>query len=192
MDDIKPKITFINHASVLLKYDNISLLSDPWYDGAAFNNGWNLLKETPEKSVYEMLAELSHIWISHEHPDHFSVSFFKKFEQTIKENNIQVLFQKTKDRRVYKFLTKVLSLDVIELEEMKWLYLSDDVKVTVKCFGVYDSSLFVKAGQTIIANQNDCHISKSSELGNLSKELSSVDVPSIQLCFLEANTRIPS
>ena len=76
---MKTSIQFINHASVIIKGDNISVLSDPWYQGDSFHKGWNLLFETSEEKQREAINKITHIWISHEHPDHFSILFFKKF-----------------------------------------------------------------------------------------------------------------
>ena len=76
---LKTNVTFVNHASVLIEGSGIGLLSDPWYQGDAFNNGWRLLQETPDDVVSGILSRVTHIWISHEHPDHFSIQFFKSF-----------------------------------------------------------------------------------------------------------------
>ena len=89
---MKTSIKFINHASVIISDNNTSVLSDPWYDGDAFHKGWNLLHETKNHEIEEFLNEVTHIWISHEHPDHFSISFFKKFVITLKKNSIKILF----------------------------------------------------------------------------------------------------
>ena len=97
------KIEFINHASVLVSDNNVSLLSDPWYQGDAFHKGWNLLYELDDSSIEDLLNRVSHIWISHEHPDHFSILFFKKYEKKIKDRNIEILFQETYDKRVENF-----------------------------------------------------------------------------------------
>lgn len=102
---MKTSIQFINHASVIVSDGQTSVLSDPWYKGDAFHKGWNLLHETSSQEVFEMLDRIAHIWISHEHPDHFSISFFKSFAEKIKELSIKILFQKTKDKRVLKFLS---------------------------------------------------------------------------------------
>jgi L-ascorbate metabolism protein UlaG (beta-lactamase superfamily) len=80
---MKTSIQFNNHASVIIKGTNISLLSDPWYQGDAFHKGWNLLYELSDDQIINILNKVTHIWISHEHPDHFSVSFFKKFSRQI-------------------------------------------------------------------------------------------------------------
>ena len=72
----KTKIKFINHASVLISFGDISLLSDPWYCGKVFHNGWSLLHEIEEDKIIDLLKKTTHIYISHEHPDHFNTSFF--------------------------------------------------------------------------------------------------------------------
>ena len=48
-----PSIQFINHASVVIKHDDVALLSDPWYQGDAFHKGWNLLPHT--RKIAEIL-----------------------------------------------------------------------------------------------------------------------------------------
>ena len=35
---------------------NFSIITDPWYDGLAFNKGWSLLFKNPKKQV-EKLAQ---------------------------------------------------------------------------------------------------------------------------------------
>ena len=75
---MKTPIRMVNHASVLVGTDNESILCDPWYSSHAFNKGWNLLYENKPEEILEVLEKTSFIWISHEHPDHFSIKFFKK------------------------------------------------------------------------------------------------------------------
>ena len=72
------EIQFINHASVKIYTENVVILTDPWYSGSAFNKGWNLLVEQSVDQVEDLLSDVSHIWISHEHPDHFSIPFSKR------------------------------------------------------------------------------------------------------------------
>ena len=175
-DIFKPTIKFINHASVLIEYEEISILTDPWYEGTSFNDGWELVKETNANEILHLLESVTHIWISHEHPDHFSVGFFKKYAEFLNDNNIKILFQNTLDKRVMSFLTKSLKLNVLEIDDCEWMQLGNDLKVAVKRFGIYDSSLFLNCNGTIIANLNDCHISNISELGRLGKTLPPVDV----------------
>ena len=39
------KIRLVNHSSIFINNQNknLGILTDPWYDGFAFNNGWSLL-----------------------------------------------------------------------------------------------------------------------------------------------------
>ena len=39
------KLKFINHASYLVENEKTILLHDPWLEGRAFNNGWELLSQ---------------------------------------------------------------------------------------------------------------------------------------------------
>ena len=100
-----PTIQFVNHASVIINYDEISILSDPWYNGSVFHNGWRLIHEMDENETANIVEKITHIYISHEHPDHFQPTFFlgKKIQKIIKEKKIKILFQKTKDKRVLNF-----------------------------------------------------------------------------------------
>ena len=70
--------------SVLVSHGDISLLSDPWYQGDAFHKGWNLIHELSDEEVLKLLTKVTHIWISHEHPDHFSIMFFKNLVKRFK------------------------------------------------------------------------------------------------------------
>ena len=72
------EIFFINHASFVLKTKDSSLVSDPWINGTAFNNSWGLLSNTPADVCYE-LKKTKNVYITHEHPDHFSVKNLKEF-----------------------------------------------------------------------------------------------------------------
>ena len=121
---MKTEIEFVNHASVIISGRNISILSDPWYNGDAFNKGWNLLTETNDDHVKVLLNKITHIWISHEHPDHFSILFFKKFSDLIIKRSIKILFQNTNDKRVVRFLRKE-GIKYIELPFNKKVSLDD-------------------------------------------------------------------
>ena len=78
-------VKFMNHASVIISNEECSIISDPWYSDQVFHKGWRLLYENTTQDILNQLSQINYIWISHEHPDHFSVGFFMKY---IKENNI--------------------------------------------------------------------------------------------------------
>ena len=157
------KITFINHASVLISDENDALLTDPWYDGDILNFGWRLLYLNRKKFINETLEKVTYIWISHEHPDHFSIKFFNEYKDIILANKIKILFQKTKDRRVVKFLESK-NFQIIELEDNQIYELNNNFKVHIKRFGFYDSALIANIAGKKIINLNDCVFENKKEL----------------------------
>lgn len=179
---MKTSVKFINHASVVVSDENISVLSDPWFSGDAFHKGWNLLHETGDNDIKKLLQKITHIWISHEHPDHFSISFFQNYSEILKNNSIKILFQKTSDKRVFKFLT-AKGLNVKELEFNKSLKLSDDF--TVKCIkdGFYDSGLLIDSHGDKILNLNDCEVTTSSRAKEVFSLTGEVDVLLTQFSY---------
>ena len=62
-------LNFVNHASLVFSHGDIRLITDPWISGEVFHNGWSLLSKT--KFTFSDFKNITHIWFSHEHPDHF-------------------------------------------------------------------------------------------------------------------------
>ena len=175
-------IEFINHACVIIKSDEVSLLSDPWFEGDAFHKGWNLLHETSELEIEKILSKITHIWISHEHPDHFSILFFKKFKLRIIDQSIKILFQETKDKRVINFL-KNQGIDCEELTLNKKIYLTKTFSLTCIKDGFYDSALLINSNNDKILNLNDCEINSQSRIDEVNSITENVDVLLTQFSF---------
>ena len=148
-------ISLINHASILIEKGDIGLLSDPWYSGSAFHDGWSLIHENTDTEIKDLLQKVTHIWISHEHPDHFSIGFFKTYKDLVISKNIKLLFQQTKDKRVINFLQSQ-KFSVEELQNKKKYTLSKDVSISCIKSSFYDSALKILAGDKTILNLNDC------------------------------------
>ena len=77
-------ITFVNHASIIISHENIRLITDPWLFGSAFNNGWTLLSESKFRT--QDFQNITHIWFSHEHPDHFHPFVLKSIPENFRKN----------------------------------------------------------------------------------------------------------
>ena len=146
-------ITLINHACCKIEADGLGLLFDPWTEGPAFNAGWDLLVPTP-MGFDEIMAGVRYIWISHEHPDHFSPAFLTRVAKT-HGAKVTVLYQATRDRRVAGFC-KSLGLSVQELADGVPTPLSPTVTVTCGAFYFYDSWLYLTDGRHSLLNLNDC------------------------------------
>jgi hypothetical protein len=178
----KNTIEFVNHASVIISGEKTKVLSDPWYSLSAFHDGWNLIYENSEEDIVKVLEKITHIWISHEHPDHFSISFFKKYKELIRTKKIKILFQETKDKRVIKFL-KHLNLEITELKNEKSYKLDENYFITCVKSGFYDSALIFNVDGLKIFNLNDCPIESHDDIKRFKKKFGICDVLLTQFSY---------
>jgi len=180
----KTNIELINHASVLISHGKTSILSDPWYMGSVFHNGWRLIHEFDNNKISGILSRTSHIYISHEHPDHFSTNFFlnKENQKIIKNNNIKIIFQHTKDKRIINFLKK-LGLSVKEFYEDEKVKLGSSVEIQIVKHDFIDSSLIIKTPNLKILNLNDCPLRDESEIKKFKKKHGSFDLLLTQFSY---------
>lgn len=175
-------LTLVNHASVLIKGEKQSILTDPWYEGEAFHRGWRLLYENKEHDIEYVLNNTKFIWISHEHPDHFSIGFFRKFKSLIIDNKIVVMFQHTKDKRVIGFLKKA-GFQSMELPSGEPFALEDKFTVRIVKDEFYDSSLLVNVAGIDIFNLNDCAMHSQKRITAFKKQYGSCDVLLTQFSY---------
>lgn len=167
-----PKITFVNHASVIFSHGKVNLITDPWLFGSAFNNSWDLVSKS--KLQVSDFENISHIWFSHEHPDHF----FPFVLKTIPENfriKIQVFFQDTNDHRVAQ-KCKELGFIVTEMKHGKIYELSDEFRIMCKPYLLYDSWLYLEIGNKKILNLNDCGVDNHTQASYINKKIGNVDL----------------
>jgi UDP-MurNAc hydroxylase len=167
------KITWVNHASFIFEYDGIKLITDPWLEYTAFDNGWALLSKT--KMQYEDFSQITHIWFSHEHPDHFSPPCLNKIPKAYKEK-ITVLFQNTTDRKVIEYCKKAGFGNIIEMETNKACALSGKVSCTCNPFSDGDSWLYIKTDTSSLLNINDCIVHNTESALKIKNCIGDVDV----------------
>lgn len=166
-------ITFVNHASVIFSYDGIKLITDPWLFGSAFNDGWNLLSES--KLSINDFEHITHIWFSHEHPDHFHPMTLNKIPENFRKN-ITILFQNTLDHRVAKKCQQLKFKNVIEMNHNDFISLSDEFKIKCVPNGIYDSWFYAIIGDKKILNINDCMVDNVCQSKIIKKMIGDVDV----------------
>ena len=150
-------VKFLNHSCLMLQTETTNILCDPWFKGTAFGNGWSLLHDNSHK-INEL--EFDYIWISHEHPDHFSIPTLLELKKSC-----TFLFQETKDKKVKKFLESK-GHSVVELRHAEVTKIGDLEITCVVCDG-YDSSLLVSYPDgKVLLNINDARIELNSHLEN--------------------------
>ncbi|MBL7922311.1 MAG: MBL fold metallo-hydrolase [Bacteroidia bacterium] len=173
-----PEIEFVNHASVIISYDKIRLITDPWLEGNVFYNGWQLIE--PTKFMYSDFEHITHIWFSHEHPDHFSPPSLKKIPIHIRKN-IVILFQKTKDKKVIEYCKELNFKECVELDE-DWCWLGVDFKLLNIPHSDGDSWLCIKINGYTFLNLNDCVLEDKKQMLNIKER---IDTNSIDILFTQ-------
>ncbi|HZV63618.1 MAG TPA: MBL fold metallo-hydrolase [Telluria sp.] len=175
---MKNALTFVNHACFHVENDDTLLLVDPWLEGPAFNNGWSLLDQsTSNGAMVERLASLGlkiYVWYSHEHPDHFSVSFVKALKQRL-AGKVGFLFQQTKDKRVIGFL-KANGFEAIECAHGRRIALGDAMGITVFPYENGDAWCVIDSNGRTILNLNDCAVRTPAACREIAKACGHVDI----------------
>ena len=167
------KLEFVNHASLIVSYKDIQLMMDPWFEGLAFDKGWSLLS----KSKFEIkdFERITHIWFSHEHPDHFSPPILAKIPAEIK-SKITIIYHTTQDKKIVNFCTKQGFKEVVELKENEEYVLKDDFKIISNEYAGGDSWCYLSTNEYGILNINDCVIRTVEEAQEVQDKVGKVDV----------------
>ncbi|MCY7409235.1 MAG: MBL fold metallo-hydrolase [Chitinophagales bacterium] len=166
------EIEFVNHASFIVKTKSGQFICDPWLEGTAFDNGWKLLSQT--KFPYENFRNITHIWFSHEHPDHFAPGNILKIPTEYRAN-ITVLYQKTIDRKVSNFCKHAGFKEIIEMESNKY-FLLGEMKLMCNAYTDGDSYLHLIVDGISILNLNDCMVDSNAKAKSILKAVGKVDV----------------
>ena len=172
------RITLINHACVKLALGDVVILCDPWLTGPAFNNGWDLLIKTP-MDIDAVMAGVTHIWVSHEHPDHFVPKFFIDIAAAYK--SVPVLFQETRDKRVKSFIES-RGFTVTELPDRREQTIGG-VRVICGVSEFYDSWLHLRDGTDSVLNLNDCAEGETRELREIARLTGPIDMLLTQFSY---------
>ena len=166
------RVTFVGHASVICELGDVALWSDPWLRGEAFNESWTLYPQPILRD--EEVARVTHVWISHEHPDHLSIPTIKGLSAERKAG-IVALFQKHYDTEVIDWIRTQGFKDVRELPHGVWVELSPSCRIACYQVGHMDSALVIRSEDRTIVNLNDCDMPKMT-LKRLAKNLGHVDL----------------
>ena len=166
------RIRWVNHASFVVEGEDFKLLVDPWLLGNAFNNGWSLLAPTEMDDSY--WAGITHIWFSHEHPDHFSPPSLASIKDKLNPKAV-IFYQETKDKRVVGYC-KAKGYDVIEAKDRQKYKIGRYAEIMVGQVPFYDSWLHIQSDGVSLLNLNDCVIKNSERLESIKKSCGPVDI----------------
>ena len=134
----------------------------------------------PTQFPYESFAAVTHIWFSHEHPDHFSPPVLKRIPAQHRER-ITVLFRETRDRRVVEFCRNA-GFKVLALEPGRSYELGPAMRILCGAAGS-DSWLWAESGTFQLLNMNDCVLGTDQDVERIARQVPHVDVLLTQFSY---------
>ncbi|MDC2995621.1 MBL fold metallo-hydrolase, partial [Prochlorococcus sp. AH-736-F09] len=151
-------ITNVSSAGFLIEISGVSILMDPWFVGQGFLNGWAPLSHS---TLTDFPKTIDFLWVSHEHPDHFSPPSLQALSKHLKYLP-KVIFQETVDNRVANwFIKNRFKVKILKnLQEIK----IDELEFRLQKFGLYDSILQIRNKKECFTNLNDALISSKRDL----------------------------
>lgn len=166
------RVHWVNHAGFAVRSDaGTTLVVDPWFSGDVFHGSWRLL--SPTQTSIEDLADCRHVWLSHEHPDHFSPAALAAFPEA-QRREMTVWYQPTRDGRVLAHCAG-LGYRVRETVPGTTMAIGPGIEARSGSVG-FDSWLHLVVDGTSLLNVNDCEFVVLKELEQLAEDLGSVDV----------------
>jgi L-ascorbate metabolism protein UlaG (beta-lactamase superfamily) len=148
------KIHLLNHASILLEYEEVRLLMDPWLMGTCFEDGWGLRYQNAE--ALQLASTATHLWISHFHGDHFHAPTLRALAQ--RNPNVVCLGNASHNFRMDKALHQFGFMKIQPIGERTSVRLTEAVEVERYPTTGIDNMLVIRTREGTIVNYNDCNI----------------------------------
>jgi UDP-MurNAc hydroxylase len=146
------RVQLIGHAAVLVEAGSARVLSDPWFTGKAFNHSWAQLP--PANVPPRLYDEVTHLFVSHEHPDHFHPPTLKAMPEAFKQR-VTVLFQALHTPKMVDAFHKLGFPNVTSLHHKKAQEIAPGVTALLYQVGQMDSALVLEHEGVRVANLND-------------------------------------
>ena len=189
IENEKVKIRYLSHASILISYAGINLLTDPWFFGPAFQTGW-WLKRGVTLEIKELLPLVNYIYISHNHPDHLHLETLSKFDK-----NINIITPKFQSGSTVKLLKRAGFKNIFQCDFKKYFSIKDRSFIfTVLKSGDFrdDSGLYLQINnKKILLNVDSNYLNSDVLPENIDVLLTSFagGASGFPLCFLNYSNR---
>ena len=103
-------IKFLGHASIYVKTDKISIVTDPWFSKTGtYQFSWFQFPDNTNID-FSWVDDLDYVCLSHEHIDHYDVDFLKTLNRKTK-----IVTANFNNKRFLKSLTDNLDNEIIEV-----------------------------------------------------------------------------
>tara|TARA_B110000114_G_scaffold8174_1_gene8247 strand:- start:1132 stop:2673 length:1542 start_codon:yes stop_codon:yes gene_type:complete len=146
------ELKFFGHASVYIKTDKVSIVTDPWFSKkGAFLGSWYQFPDNTEID-FSWTKDLDYVCLSHEHEDHYDIEFLKSLNKDVK-----IIIPNYGDDLLYDEISKILDNEIIQLNTREKIQLGDVTFCAViqSIPGWDDAALIFETPQGVVANIND-------------------------------------
>ncbi len=142
-------LQLLSHASFLLSAGESRILFDPWLEGPAYWGSWH---HFPKNFVAVGELDVTHVVITHPHPDHFHLPTLEQLDR-----EITVIIPNFESGILQKELRKLnfRNIHLLEWEEELWLADGLGLMFLRPVSQWEDSSCLVRVKDWIWLNQND-------------------------------------
>jgi len=144
-------LTTIGHATLLLSEQPGAapiLATDPWLIGSCYWRSW-WLERYPSKQQIEQLTQVAHVYLTHEHPDHFHTPSLRR----IGVGPRALVPELSRDSMGEYLRQRGMRADVMPAGS--WVALTEQVRALSMPTVANDSALLIDTPHALIANIND-------------------------------------
>ena len=155
------QIKLLSHASLLIQHNGSNILTDPWFFGTAFNDGWELFPLPDLNLLKESIAKIDVIWLSHEHPDHLHFPTLKWLKEYVKPS-VKIYMQQTNSDKVRLACKKIGFSNFVSMPHKLKFKINDEVQIAIYAHRQLDSALavFIKSKFWLL-NINDTELNSN-------------------------------
>ena len=151
------KVTYVSHACLLIDTGTTLIATDPWFDGPAFCDQWNVF---PKPVTSEAVANASVFLISHPHEDHLHEPTLRRLCRTPK----RVFYPFYWYPETITWLRSLGLGEVTEARSGKAYSLDRDTRVTFIGAPGQNSIIVIEAGGEVLVNVNDALHSEANSI----------------------------
>ncbi len=187
------KVTYIKSATVIVEYNGVKVLCDPWLTDGIYYGSW--YHYPPLSYTPEDVADVDYIYISHIHPDHMDRNTLGRLPK-----NIPVLIHDYEEKYLLRIIQSLGFEKIIEIAHKQTFSLSEgftleilaadncDPKICGKFFGCpisghsektlqIDSLALFHGGDFTVLNTNDCQFELAGGVCDyIAEKYSSIDL----------------
>jgi hypothetical protein len=168
---VNAAITLLNHAAVKIQIGGISFLTDPWFWGTCFKDGWGLCTDSPEALAEARSCDV--LWISHFHGDHLHVPTLK--ELAWRAPSMLVLANDSVNFSMSEAMRRIGFRNVASLAERSPFPINGGLEVLrIPATGI-DNMLVMRSHGGTLLNYNDCNLPYRA-IRSLAAKISPIDI----------------